>query len=143
MITADVVNAIGELVGGTPQDVSTRTENVDGNPDDFDATLFIKSIIPDEGSIELLGEDITKLDEARLNEVRKKIGVLFQSGALFNSMTLRQNVALPLEIAGTPGARKRAEEKRDYYLPEEGDRIWAMFGSFLAYRAALLRLLIH
>ncbi len=58
---------------------------------------IIGSIIPDEGSIELLGEDITRLDEARLNEVRKKIGVLFQSGALFNSMTLRQNVALPLE----------------------------------------------
>ncbi len=58
---------------------------------------IIGSIIPEEGSIELLGEDITKLNEARLNEVRKKIGVLFQSGALFNSMTLRQNVALPLE----------------------------------------------
>ena len=49
MITSDVVNAIAELVGGTPQDVSTRTENVPGNPDEFDATLFIKSIVPDEG----------------------------------------------------------------------------------------------
>ncbi len=58
---------------------------------------IIGSIIPDEGSIEMLGQDITILEEARLNDVRKKIGVLFQSGALFNSMTLRQNVALPLE----------------------------------------------
>ncbi|MDQ3033114.1 MAG: hypothetical protein M3Y87_11900, partial [Myxococcota bacterium] len=50
MITSEVVNAIAELVGGTPQDVSTITENVPGvNPDDFDATLFIKSITPDEG----------------------------------------------------------------------------------------------
>jgi hypothetical protein len=44
-----VVDAVRELVGGTPQDVTTRTENVAGNPDGFDATLFIKSITPDEG----------------------------------------------------------------------------------------------
>jgi hypothetical protein len=48
-IDSRVVNAIGELVGGTPQDVSTRTENVMGNPDEFDATLFIKAITPVEG----------------------------------------------------------------------------------------------
>jgi len=44
-----VVDAVASLVGGTPQDVSTRTENVPGNPDEFDATLFIKSITPVEG----------------------------------------------------------------------------------------------
>jgi hypothetical protein len=44
-----VVDAVGQLVGGTPQDVSTRTQNVPGNPDEFDATLFIKSIVPVEG----------------------------------------------------------------------------------------------
>ena len=44
-----IVDAVAQLVGGTPQDVSTRTENVPGNPDDFDATLFIKSIVPLEG----------------------------------------------------------------------------------------------
>ncbi|MBN1347499.1 MAG: ATP-binding cassette domain-containing protein [Phycisphaerae bacterium] len=40
--------------------------------------------------------DIARLGEAELNEVRKKFGILFQSGALFNSMTLAENVALPL-----------------------------------------------
>jgi hypothetical protein len=44
-----VVDAVGQLVGGTPQDVSTRTENVPGNPDEFDARQFIKAIIPVEG----------------------------------------------------------------------------------------------
>lgn len=59
--------------------------------------LMIGSLTSDEGTIELLGEDITKMkNETELNEVRKKFGILFQSGALFNSMTLRQNVALPL-----------------------------------------------
>ena len=46
---AAVVDAVASLVGGTPQDVSTRTENVAGNPDGFDATLFIKAITPIEG----------------------------------------------------------------------------------------------
>jgi hypothetical protein len=50
LITNEVVNAIQELVGGTPQDVSTRVENIAGvNPDDFDATRFIQSIVPLEG----------------------------------------------------------------------------------------------
>ncbi len=44
-----IVDAVAELVGGTPQDVNTRTENVPGNPDDFDATQFIKAIVPIEG----------------------------------------------------------------------------------------------
>ena len=48
-LDSSVVDAVRDLVGGTPQDVSTRTENVPGNPDDFDATLFIKSIVPLEG----------------------------------------------------------------------------------------------
>ena len=48
-LSSAVVDAVANLVGGTPQDVSTRTENVAGNPDEFDATLFIKSIVPDEG----------------------------------------------------------------------------------------------
>ena len=59
--------------------------------------IIIGSIRPNEGSVGLFGQDITKLNEDDLNEVRKKFGILFQSGALFNSMTLRQNVALPLE----------------------------------------------
>ncbi|MCX5662116.1 MAG: ABC transporter ATP-binding protein [Planctomycetota bacterium] len=59
--------------------------------------MMIGSFQPDEGSIEILGQDTTKLDEEGLNAVRKRFGILFQSGALFNSMTLRENVALPIE----------------------------------------------
>ncbi len=57
---------------------------------------IIGSLTPDSGSIELLGSTITGMSEDQLNQVRKKIGILFQSGALFNSMTLQENVALPL-----------------------------------------------
>lgn len=51
---------------------------------------------PTSGSIVIKGKDITKIDEDEFNELRKKMGVLFQSGALFNSMTVGDNIALPL-----------------------------------------------
>jgi len=57
---------------------------------------IIGSHKPDEGTIEILGQGIGGLGEEAMNEVRKKFGILFQSGALFNSMTVGQNVALPL-----------------------------------------------
>jgi phospholipid/cholesterol/gamma-HCH transport system ATP-binding protein len=57
---------------------------------------MIGSIFPDEGKVELFGKDLAALEESLLDEVRKRFGILFQSGALFNSMTVAENVALPL-----------------------------------------------
>lgn len=57
---------------------------------------LIGSIRPTSGSIEMLGQDITQLNEEEMDGIRKKIGILFQSGALFNSMTLGENIALSL-----------------------------------------------
>lgn len=59
--------------------------------------LIIGSLKPDAGSIRLLGEETTTLDRPRFDELRKRFGILFQSGALFNSMTLAENVALPIQ----------------------------------------------
>jgi phospholipid/cholesterol/gamma-HCH transport system ATP-binding protein len=64
---------------------------------------MIGSIRPEKGSIELFGEEIHKLNSGQLDEFRKKFGILFQSGALFNSMTIAENVALPLEEHTTLG----------------------------------------
>ncbi len=56
----------------------------------------------DDGEIRFHTKELTEpvnivgLDERRMNEIRKRFGILFQSGALFNSMTLAENVALPL-----------------------------------------------
>ncbi|MDX2118804.1 MAG: ABC transporter ATP-binding protein [Planctomycetota bacterium] len=58
--------------------------------------MMIGSFPPDEGTIELFGQNICGLSEDGMNGVRKRFGILFQSGALFNSMTLAENVALPL-----------------------------------------------
>ena len=51
---------------------------------------------PARGQVELFGQDIYGLGEDALNAVRKRFGILFQSGALYNSMTVGENVALPL-----------------------------------------------
>lgn len=59
--------------------------------------MCIGSFPPTEGTISLLGRRIDQLDEDGLNDIRRHFGILFQSGALFQSMTLAQNVALPLE----------------------------------------------
>jgi len=57
---------------------------------------LIGTVQPDGGQIELFGRNLADLDEAQLDAVRKRFGILFQSGALFNSMTVGENVALPL-----------------------------------------------
>ena len=63
-------------------------------------SVMLKLIVglqkPDSGSIQVLGQEITKLDLDRLQEVRKKIGFLFQSAALYDSLTVEENVAFPL-----------------------------------------------
>src|SRR6476619_5340005 len=57
---------------------------------------MIGNIAPDSGDVIALGESICRMPPADLDAYRKSIGVLFQSGALYNSMTIADNVALPL-----------------------------------------------
>jgi phospholipid/cholesterol/gamma-HCH transport system ATP-binding protein len=63
-------------------------------------SVLIKCIVgllyPDEGTINVLGENVSTLNNEGLGELRKKIGFLFQSGALYDSMTVRQNLEFPL-----------------------------------------------
>lgn len=63
-------------------------------------SVLIKCLVgliePDEGKIVLLGEDISTLNTDALNILRKKIGFLFQSAALYDSMTVGENIAFPL-----------------------------------------------
>jgi phospholipid/cholesterol/gamma-HCH transport system ATP-binding protein len=51
---------------------------------------------PDSGSVFVFGQDITRLTEQKLFDIRSKIGMLFQEGALFDSLTIEENVAYPL-----------------------------------------------
>jgi phospholipid/cholesterol/gamma-HCH transport system ATP-binding protein len=61
---------------------------------------FIGLMKPTSGEVWVDGEEITKLQERKLGSLRKKIGMLFQSGALFDSMNVGENIAFPLREAG-------------------------------------------
>ena len=63
-------------------------------------SVLIKCIIglirPESGSIHVLGQDVLSLDHLELDSIRMKVGFLFQSNALYDSMTVRQNLEFPL-----------------------------------------------
>jgi phospholipid/cholesterol/gamma-HCH transport system ATP-binding protein len=67
---------------------------------------------PDRGRVEVCGEQVQQLGETELVEVRRKVGFLFQSGALFDSMSVFDNVAFPLHHDGWKPERvtSRVEE---------------------------------
>uniref|UniRef100_A0A7V5XI31 ABC transporter ATP-binding protein n=1 Tax=Thermodesulfobacterium geofontis TaxID=1295609 RepID=A0A7V5XI31_9BACT len=64
-------------------------------------SVLLKHIVgllkPDSGEIWFENKDITKLSEKELQKIRRKIGFLFQEGALFDSMTVKENVMFPLK----------------------------------------------
>ncbi|MDP6154106.1 MAG: ATP-binding cassette domain-containing protein, partial [Phycisphaeraceae bacterium] len=147
----ELVKRFGDqtVLGGIDLDVHEgETMVVMGGSGSGKSTLLrtmIGSIEPDAGSVELFGQDISHMHEAQLDEVRKKIGILFQSGALFNSMTLRENVALPLEEH-----TKLPRETIDIVvtiklelvgLREHGDKFPAQISGGMKKRAGLARAL--
>jgi len=64
-------------------------------------TTLLKNLIgllePSEGNVNLFNKSLINIDEAELNELLKKVGVLFQNGALLNSISLAENMAIPFE----------------------------------------------
>ena len=79
-------------------------------------TVLIKNIIglmrPDSGQILYDGRDLTSMGKAELKALRKEMGMLFQGSALFDSMTVLENVMFPLDMFSndsTKERRKRAE----------------------------------
>ncbi len=67
-------------------------------------SVLLKTLIglmqPNEGEIEIEGQSIIGLSERQLAAIRRKVGILFQGGALFDSMTVEENIAFPLHEAG-------------------------------------------
>jgi len=58
---------------------------------------IVRLLTPDSGSINVLGKNVNELNDRNLAELRKKIGFLFQSGALYDSMTIKENLEFPLK----------------------------------------------
>src|SRR3989338_2083461 len=57
---------------------------------------LIGAIKPDSGEVWMFGKDIAKASSDEMDEMRKKFGMLFQSGALFDSLTVGENIVMPL-----------------------------------------------
>lgn len=74
---------------------------------------MIGLVAPDEGEIIIDGQSILSLDEYKMNAVRKKFGMLFQNGALFDSMTIFENVAFPLKEHSDLTPKQRHERVKD------------------------------
>jgi len=67
-------------------------------------------LLPDEGTVEVEGQNIAELSQKDLFRVRQKFGFLFQGAALFDSMTVGENVALPI-VENKHGVKKSEIEK--------------------------------
>ncbi|MBP7809221.1 MAG: ATP-binding cassette domain-containing protein [Bacteroidia bacterium] len=80
-------------------------------------SVLIKCLVglvePDEGKVELIGENILELKDDSLNTLRKKIGFLFQGAALYDSMTVRENLEFPLR-----GSKSQTQEEIDEIVLE-------------------------
>jgi len=67
-------------------------------------SVLLKNLLglmqPNEGEIHIDGQNIIGMSERQLATIRRKVGILFQGGALFDSMTVEENIAFPLREAG-------------------------------------------
>ena len=87
-------------------------------------SVLIKCIVrllnPDAGTINVLGENMSTLNRDGLGVLRQKIGFLFQSGALYDSMTVKQNLEFPLRRIRKNLTEKEIEEKVNEVLENVG-----------------------
>lgn len=82
-------------------------------------TVLLKCLIglykPEQGEILYDGRDITQLKDKEMKEIRKEIGVLFQGSALFDSLTVAENVAFPLRMFSDQ-TEQQIRERVDFCL---------------------------
>jgi phospholipid/cholesterol/gamma-HCH transport system ATP-binding protein len=87
-------------------------------------SVLIKCIVrllrSDKGTIHVLGENVNKLKSKRLSALREKIGFLFQSGALYDSMTIKENLEFPLIRLKKKLSKKEREAKIEEVLENVG-----------------------
>ncbi len=93
-----------EILRGVELDVSKGETLVIIGRSGGGKSVLLKHLVglmtPDAGEIWIEGQNIIGLSERALAPIRRKVGILFQSGALFDSMTVEENIAFPLREAG-------------------------------------------
>jgi phospholipid/cholesterol/gamma-HCH transport system ATP-binding protein len=109
--------------------------------------LMIGLLKADAGKVLVTGEDMSVLEEDGLAKVRRKMGYLFQSAALFDSFTLNQNLAMPLHRLApnkSPEEIKRAVEETlgEVGLGKDGNKMPSALSGGMQKRAGLARALV-
>jgi phospholipid/cholesterol/gamma-HCH transport system ATP-binding protein len=104
-------------------------------------------LTPDNGTVKVFGEDVAGMNEEQLKELRTKVGFLFQSGALYDSMTVRENLEFPLtrilKIKDQAELDKRVEEALDGVgLADAIDKLPSDLSGGMRKRAGLARTMI-
>jgi phospholipid/cholesterol/gamma-HCH transport system ATP-binding protein len=108
---------------------------------------IVRLLVPDGGSIEVFGQDVQNLQEKALNELRIRIGYLFQEGALYDSMTLTENLMFPLD-RNKPGLSDAVKEElvgeilKSVDLEDARDKLPAELSGGMRKRAGLARTLV-
>ena len=102
---------------------------------------------PDEGTVTLEGKLISGCDERQLSWARRKISMMFQSGALFDSMTVRENIAFPLREGGLKDeaeiGRRVSEALEIVKLPGQEEKMPADLSGGMSKRVALARAVVE
>ena len=114
-------------------------------------SVLIKHLVgllsPDEGSVRVDGLDLVGMPERQLLGVRQKFGMLFQSAALFDSMSVHDNIAFPLRRSGvTENAEidRRVEEVLGLVeLPGVGGKMPSELSGGMQKRVGLARAIVH
>ena len=109
--------------------------------------LMIGLLTADAGKVLVAGKDMATLDEDGLMKVRRKMGYLFQSAALFDSFTVNQNLCMPLhrlEPNRSPEEVRRAVEQalREVGLEKDGNKLPNALSGGMQKRAGLARALV-
>lgn len=113
-------------------------------------SVFLKHIVgllkPDSGTVFYQGTDLTSMGEEELNPYRRKIGMLFQNGALFDSMSVEENLRFPLREQGGLTRQEmhaRISEALEMVdLPNQQRKMPAELSGGMRKRAALARAII-
>lgn len=107
--------------------------------------LLIRLQVPDSGTIRIHGSDIASLDLKQLNDLRRRIGFLFQQAALYDSLTVEENVAFPLRRSSSePPSRQKEKVQallQSVGMEEHGHKMPSQISGGMQKRVGLARAL--